>query len=524
MKMKKYLTVAVVIASLLSGCNDKWLNEVKPEKGELDPKIITLSEDGITTALVGIHGLIRNYSATGANHVSRGYMFCALGYEFMGNDVISNPSQWWGYEAGYSSIISNKAGYQANHNWRMYYTVINNCNSLIKALNDGPTPYLSDQFRAMAIGECRAVRGWAYFQLARIYSLRYKESKDKPCVPVYTEDDDAQQAAITGMPRKSVEQVYAQMLSDLSDGNIATLIADPPARASNIFRFRQDVAYAWRAIIKLYMENWAGAVEDAQKVAPKYPLMTAQQYASGFNTTNQEVIWAGPFSADQAVGYASLFSMLDTRDGGYKNFYMNADFQKLFSATDIRGQIIVPSVGYCTSVTSSDPSHWAYWTSKKFRAQGGSIFSDGDYIYTRGAEMWLVIAEGKARTGDNAGAADALFTLQSARDPKAVKSVKTGDALIEEILVERRKELVGEVGVEYFDCYRLNRPMNRTGNQPSSVRFTIPQQTDAKGTPLWTLQIPRTEAVSNPAIDDSPESLNPVRPQPTPATFPPAKQ
>jgi hypothetical protein len=55
--------------------------------------------------------------------------------------------------------------------------------------------------------------------------------------------------------------------------------------------------------------------------------------------------------------------------------------------------------------------------------------------------------------------------LQNNRDVKAVKSNNTGAALLEEILVERRKELYLEIEVEWFDAKRLRRGITRTGNQ-----------------------------------------------------------
>ena len=44
-----------------------------------------------------------------------------------------------------------------------------------------------------------------------------------------------------------------------------------------------------------------------------------------------------------------------------------------------------------------------------------------------------------------------LYELQLDRDPNAVASGNTGQALIDEILLERRKELYGEVGVGYLE-------------------------------------------------------------------------
>ena len=59
-----------------------------------------------------------------------------------------------------------------------------------------------------------------------------------------------------------------------------------------------------------------------------------------------------------------------------------------------------------------------------------------------------------------------LFALQKNRDPFAVASGATGSALIEEILLEKRKETYGDApAVEWFDAKRLGRGIPRTGNQ-----------------------------------------------------------
>jgi hypothetical protein len=112
--------------------------------------------------------------------------------------------------------------------------------------------------------------------------------------------------------------------------------------------------------------------------------------------------------------------------------------------------------------------------------------------------MLLIEIEAKARLGNENEAASLLLQLQQNRDPNAQASGNTGNALIEEILVERRKELYGELGVGWFDAKRLRRGITRTGNhRVGSPANLLPD--DKK----FFLKIPQKEIDSNEYIDDS---------------------
>jgi len=105
--------------------------------------------------------------------------------------------------------------------------------------------------------------------------------------------------------------------------------------------------------------------------------------------------------------------------------------------------------------------------------------------------MYLIEAEANAQMGQLQAAKDALYILQKQRDPNALPSTAaTQAALIDEILVERRKELYGEIGVEYFDLKRYQRPMVRNGIQWSLI--TVPANDNR-----WRWQIPQTEMDAN---------------------------
>ena len=112
--------------------------------------------------------------------------------------------------------------------------------------------------------------------------------------------------------------------------------------------------------------------------------------------------------------------------------------------------------------------------------------------------MMLIEIEANARLGKESEASTMLFSLQQNRDPDAVASGNSGNALIEEILIERRKELYGEIGVEWFDAKRLRKGITRTGNhRVGSSANLLPD--DKK----FFLKIPQKEIDANPNINES---------------------
>jgi len=119
----------------------------------------------------------------------------------------------------------------------------------------------------------------------------------------------------------------------------------------------------------------------------------------------------------------------------------------------------------------------------------------------RAAEMYLIEAESLARKGSS-NAAQVLYDLEITRDPAYVLSTNTGQALIDEILVQRRIELWGE-GFRWLDLKRLNLPLDRTGsNHTSSITGGV--MSVPVGDNRWVWAIPQDEINANPLIDQNP--------------------
>jgi hypothetical protein len=142
------------------------------------------------------------------------------------------------------------------------------------------------------------------------------------------------------------------------------------------------------------------------------------------------------------------------------------------------------------------------YMSRKFKTRNTPTI--GDVPYIRLAEMYLILAEAYARTpGKEADARAALFTLAKNRDAAYVLSVASGQALIDEILIQRRVELWAE-GFRFFDLKRMNLPLDRTV-VPNYVSASVGgvMQVPAED-PRWQWAIPIAEIQANPNVTQNP--------------------
>jgi len=112
--------------------------------------------------------------------------------------------------------------------------------------------------------------------------------------------------------------------------------------------------------------------------------------------------------------------------------------------------------------------------------------------------MYLIEAEALARQGQDGPAANVLFELVSERDAGYVLSTNTGQALIDEILLQRRIELFLE-GQRWFDMIRNDEVLDMTGTGADPNLYIDGMYQDRPSVnPNWVFLIPQRELDANP--------------------------
>lgn len=215
----------------------------------------------------------------------------------------------------------------------------------------------------------------------------------------------------------------------------------------------------------------------------------------GFNNyDNGEWIWASRIQSDQTNYFYSFFAYMSSN---YNSTAIRTNPKSVFSVlydrisdTDIRKKWWDPTGENTEEFRVPENGSRYPYMSRKFRVADENL-SIGDVPYMRAAEMYLIEAEALARSGNNGEAAQVLYTFAVNRDPSYQRSTNTGEALIDEIMVQRRVELWGE-GFRFYDLKRTNSPLDRDGGNHSATNANNLMQVPA-GDKRWQFLIPQDE-------------------------------
>lgn len=466
--MKKlHATLLVISLILLSGCEKGYLDEPKPTES-VNSSVIFESQEGVEAFMSGILRESRGqFERTDAGGLYSMYFARVV----KGNDLVLGY-QWYLFD--YENDNREPTYTRTIFSWEFPYYIINQLNQFINGVNNSSN--LSDSVKEEFLGQAFALRAFYYFQLAMEFQHTYSYDLSLPAPPIYTEP------AIEGKAMSTLGELYDFIINDLT-----TAVETAPATRNNKSYIDRNVVYAILARVYQVMGNWQQAANAAAIARQGYPL-DSDQYPLGFDDMNAtEWIWAMPQRADQTnYFYIAPHAFTDNINDAYGLAFWNKDFVSLFSQTDIRNSFIdLYNVG--------DADQYFARASLKFTFDFSS-----DIPIIRSPEMMLIEIEANARMGKESEATNMLLSLQQNRDPNAKASGNTGEALIEEILVERRKELYGEMGVEWFDAKRLRRGITRTGNHRiGSAANLLPD--DKK----FFLKVPQKEIDANINIDES---------------------
>ncbi|MGB8191701.1 MAG: RagB/SusD family nutrient uptake outer membrane protein [Chitinophagaceae bacterium] len=489
--MKKVLFILLAGTTLLTSCKKEFLNT--GPTGSVDDAAIFTTTTNASNVLNGVYRyLYSRYSDQ--NQPGQGGMM--LNMDFMGEDLHQAASTW------YTSAGSGTGGWVSQKNdgslwvsypFRLYYRCIGNANALIDQI-DAATGPDADKKRLKA--EALTMRAWSYSYLVQIFGKRYVPGANntQPGVSMPLSATDVK------LPRSSVEEVYTQINKDLDD---AIALFATASAAPNKSHLSLNAARALKARVALTKGDYVNAALFAKQVidAGTYALMSSAQYQEGFNSIAiPEWIWGAFIQDDQGDTFGSYHAQISW-DGNTTYIRsrpkrISSTLYNMITATDVRKKMWEPAPTAANFPLPLTTYIREPYMSRKFKTR--ALPTIGDVPYIRSAEMYLILAEAYARTGGKEiDAKNALLTLAKSRDASYTLSTNTGQALIDEILVQRRVEFWGE-GFRFYDLKRLNLPLDRT-TVPNFVSASVGgvMQVPA-GDNRWTFAIPITELQANP--------------------------
>lgn len=489
--MKKITGFIVIACFLLAiSCKKEMLN-TGPTSSVDDAAIFTTT----TNASNVINGIYRYlYSRyDGQNQPGQGGIM--LNFDFMGEDINQAAATWYtsaGSGTGGWVSQKNDASGWVSYPFRLYYRCIGNANALVENIDAAAGPD-ADKNRLKAEG--LTMRAWSYYYLVQIYAKRYQAGtvNSQPGVSLPLSSKDVK------LPRSTVEEVYTQIKKDL---DLAITLFATASAGNGKSHLNINSARAIKARVALTMQDYVTAAAVAKQVidAGGHSLMTNAQYQEGFNNiTNPEWIWGAFMQDDQGDTFGSYHAQISW-DGNTTYIRsrpkrINSALYNMIATTDIRKKM-----WEAAPTTANFPLPLTTYVrepfmSRKFKTRNTPTI--GDVPYVRLGEVYLIQAEALARTaGKETEARTALNTLAKNRDASYTLSTNSGQALIDEIMVQRRVELWGE-GFRFFDLKRLNQPLDRTV-VPNFVSAAVGgvMQVPA-GDPKWQFAIPIAELQAN---------------------------
>lgn len=451
MKKLKLVSYIVVACVLFAGCND-MLEDPSPATS-LPSETVLTTEDGVEHLRASLYSQLR----------------ASFGYTteyFVGPSAIADETRNRSGSTRFQGLNQLRGGDGGTNGlapegtYEDTYSIILDTNLMISAVEDGALDQeLLEQYR----GEAYAIRALAMHRLVR--SIAYEPGMEvdgwNHGIVIRTEPtmdiDDVDER-----PRATVDDVYSQILSDLSEAKSRLT-----GRTDNT-RITEAFVDGLTARVNLYAGNWSAADEaatDAINNSPRSLSDTETSVANMFDETSENHPEAffklvvdpdtepiagsnvnnglAAYTSDQWVAQVPTQFVLD--------LYEEDDYRLGWYAPCFNDQG-GNAVEGCEDVNDEG------WEIQKWGGEKGNMADDIPYM--RIAEMYLIQAEARAKaSGDYQDGLEPLNTLREARglDPLLPEiDISSLEELEDEILDERVRELIVE-GHRWYDLKRLGR-------------------------------------------------------------------
>lgn len=443
MKYMKNIIVLLVFAGIVS-CENEL--DLEPQQS-ISIGLATDTPENINAILLAAYDIGRN---TSPDNVLPLYNGNYSGEISVAVDLLGNTDQvsWNGTFSNLRDLF-NKAMINDNLSalniYADSYSIIGHVNTVLANLDKFEDASEGNRVE----GEAKFLRGVVYFDMVRLYGQQYNAAGNNSQlgVPIVLLPPDVSRA----VPRDTVEDVYDQVISDLTDA--ASLLPD-----SNGDRADRYAALAVLARVYLQQGNFADARDAANEVLQSSGHALTPTYAEAFDTdgNSNETVFSWVVTVQEGSNNYNLYYATQALGGrGGDIAITQAYLDKFDSPADERRNFTYLGEGV------SD----GFILTSKFRRQ----FANASHI--RIGEMHLIRAESNFRLGTSVGLAplDEINALRARSSAPAL-----GALTLDLILNERELELAFE-GFTLHDYKRTGRAIGGLPFDDNRLVFPIPQ-------------------------------------------------
>lgn len=450
---KKFSVLLLTLVTLLlpNACQKDLLDPVP--KNSLSDATAFSTPDRFVSLLNGLYDAMKSGAFYGGRYIVYGDIRAE---EFI-NETTNGVTGYsvWNHTLSESSIND------VNNLWNAVYYAINSCNIFIDGADKNRAVVNDDALVNSYIAEAKLIRAICYYSLLSLYSRPYADGNgSKPGVPLRLRPETG--PGNNNLARSTVAEVYAQILDDLNAAEAGLLTKQATALLSTT-RAHKNTAIAFKTRVLLNMQRYGDVITEANKIVSATPPFKATgtgvvhelqaNVKNVFSTpyTTTESILSMPFTSNDLPGTQNgLGSYYNPGPRGIGDYSLNKTGiigdSVNFKGTDARRQFVFLNTNNKLYLNKfpAGPEHLDYAPVIRY------------------AEVLLTLAEAEARvSGVNQRSVDLLNAIHGRSDATTVYTTAgfaTADALINQILTERRIELLGE-GFRSQDCERLLKPL-----------------------------------------------------------------
>lgn len=481
--MRRFVTTTLAIALLFlaQGC-DSVVERTEPSQS-ISQEVALSNPDAIR----GVRGSM--YARMHSNDMSTDWL--------LGPAALADNTTWRGNQERHQGLNQNqfRAGV-GTATWNDVYNLVNDANVLISGVKEDALPedvkakFEAEAYFMRALGQHHLVRALGYDPNGQggVVSPNSGPGQGFDLGIVLRTEPTLSVEDATNKARATVPDVYDRIISDLQQAQ--SLFEGLPSDVKENSRHYPSEAavQGLMARVRLYQRNWSAANTAAQNaidlagstlgsgIAGPSELVDIFDETSGDNPEAIFEIDVNPETGESA-GVNNAISAYTSLQWGAQ--LPTQDLMDLYEDGDARQAWYVP----CYDEINGEPFSSCSGANddglelhKYASEQGVSRFAD-DYPHLRVAEMVLIQAEARLHLNGIGAAIDRLNDLRSQRDASELDEANyTTESAMDEILAERRRELVAE-GHRFFDLKRLGRDIQKPRGQ-DPVPFSDPRILD----------------------------------------------